>query len=182
LDENNRPTENQYEINLLVQGRAPDVQISLTSQPSLPERDIVSLLALGLTPDALDERRTSGQQAANTSTAIAGALLQKPVGRKLKDTLGVDVKVSSTQPTADTASTPQVTFTKQWTPKFGASASGTLEANPTSSVKLEYKMSRGLSVIGSWEGRDQGANQIVEKKDASPSVLGLDLEYKVQFK
>lgn len=128
----------------------------------------------------MDEGRSSGFQAANTATAGAAALLQKASGRKLKDSLGLDVKVSSTssQPTPDNASTPKVTFSKQWTPKFGASASSTLQANPSNDVKLEYKMNKNISVIGSWEGKE--TNPETEVPDQS--VFGLDLEYKVQFK
>lgn len=171
----------QYDVSLLVQGKAqPSPLISLTSQPPLLQKEIVSLLALGLTPEALDQSR-KGTTEASTSTAIGAAILQKPVSKKLKDTFGVDVKLSSSTATQDTASTPKVTFTKQWTPKFGASASGTLESNPTSDVKLEYKVNRATSIIGSWEGKEQGT-ALEETKDTSKSVFGLDLEYKVHFK
>jgi translocation and assembly module TamB len=71
-----------------------------------------------------------------------------------------------------------VTLSKQWTPKFGASASSTLQANPTNDVKVEYKMNKNISVIGSWEGKETNR----ETQDTEQSVLGLDLEYKVQFK
>jgi hypothetical protein len=90
----------------------------------------------------------------------------------------VDLKVSSSQPTPEMASTPKVTLSKQWTPKFGASASSTLQANPTNNVKLEYKMNKGMSVVGSWDGREYVQGQ----QDAARNVFGLDLEYKLQFK
>ena len=75
-------------------------------------------------------------------------------------------------------STPKVTLSKQWTPKFGASASSTLKANPSNEVKLEYKMNKNISVIGSWDGKEPtpGVEQPTQ------NVFGLDLEYKVQFK
>ncbi|NCN39624.1 hypothetical protein GW916_00085 [bacterium] len=182
-DEDRRQTEKQYDISMLVQGRATDPQLSLSSQPPLPQKDIVSLLALGLTSEALDESRISGDQVTSTSTtALGAALLQKPVGKKLKDNFGVDMKVTSSQASPEVASAAKVTFSKQWTPKLSVSASGTIEASPRSSVKLEYEMNRGLSVIGSWEGREQGAALNNETKDSSNSVLGLDLEYRLQFK
>ena len=88
------------------------------------------------------------------------------------------MKVSSSQPTPENASQPKVTLSKQWTPKFGASASSTLAANPSNDVKLEYKMNKNISVIGSWEGKETNP----ETEQADESVFGLDLEYKVQFK
>jgi translocation and assembly module TamB len=175
-----RQIENQYDISLLVQGRVqPQPQITFTSQPPLTQKEIVSLLALGMTPNALDESKGS-QSAANT--AVGSALLQQPVGKKLKETLGVDVKVSTAPPTAtDPTSAPTVTFSKQWTPKFSASASSTFGTNTTNGVKLEYKMNHSVSVVGSWENREQSTTVFEDKKE-SGSIFGLDLEYKVNFK
>ncbi|MGE0525960.1 MAG: translocation/assembly module TamB domain-containing protein [Bdellovibrionales bacterium] len=177
-DDQGRVTEHHYDVNLLVQGRGPNPQIILSSQPPLSQRELVSLLALGVTPSGLDEGRSSEFQAANTSTALGAALLQKAGSRRLKDSIGLDVKVTSSQPTPETASTPKVTLSKQWTPKFGASASSTLQANPSNNVKVEYKMNKNISVIGSWDGREYTP----ETKDTNQNVFGLDLEYKVQFK
>lgn len=178
-DDQQRSTEHEYDVNLLVQGRVqPSPQITLSSQPPLNQREIVSLLALGVTAAGMDENRSSGFQASNTAAAGAAALLQKASGRKLKDNFGLDVKVSSSQPTPVNASQPKVTLSKQWTPKFGASASSTLAANPSNDVKLEYKMNKNISVIGSWEGKETNP----ETEQTDQSVFGLDLEYKVQFK
>lgn len=175
-DEQQRSTEHHYDVSMLVQGRAKPPQITLNSQPPLNQREIVSLLALGVTGTSMDNS-TSEEQATNTSSAVGAAILQKAGGRRLKDSLGVDVKVSSSQPTTDNASRPKVTLSKQWTPKFGASASSTLQANPSNQVKLEYKMNKNLSVIGSWDGKETNP-----ENTASQNVFGLDLEYKVQFK
>ena len=100
-------------------------------------------------------------------------------GKRVKETFGVDVKVTSSQPTYDTASSPKVTLSKQWTPKLGASASSTIESNPNNNVKLEYKMDQRVSVIGSWDGREALRDQ---QKKSTSNVLGLDLQYKMQFK
>ncbi len=178
-DEQSRSTEHQYDINLLIQGRGPKPDILLSSQPPLSQREIVSLLALGVTSTDLD-RKTGQTQAANTSTALGTALLQTAGGKKFKETFGVDVKVSTatTQTTQETASTPKVTLSKQWTPKFGASASSTLQTNPTNNVKVEYKMNKNVSAVGTWEGKES----VQDKKDATQNIFGLDLEYKVNFK
>lgn len=178
-DDRQRETEHQYDVSMLIQGRAQPVpQITLTSQPPLSQREIVSLLALGVTTGGMDQG-TSDRQAANSSAAIGAAVLQKAGGRRLKDSLGVDVKVSSSQPTPENASTPKVTISKQWTPKIGASASSTLKANPSNQVKVEYKMNKNISVIGSWDGKEESAQ---EQTGPTQNVFGLDLEYKVQFK
>jgi translocation and assembly module TamB len=177
-----RQVENQYDISLLVQGRAqPMPQITFSSQPPLSQRDIVSLLALGMTSTALDEQKSSSSQATGVGAA-GSALLQQPVGKKLKESLGVDMKVSTAPPTvSDPTAAPMVTFSKQWTPKFSSSASSTFGNSTTNGVKLEYKMNRNISVIGSWDNRDQSTTVFEDKKE-SGSIFGLDLEYRVNFK
>lgn len=177
-DENQRATERQYDVNLIAQGRGPVPQILLSSQPPLSQREIVSLLALGITTGTAETRRANDTDASSTSAALGAAILQKAGGKRIKESLGVDVKVSSSQPTPDAASSPKVTFSKQFTPKLGASASSTLQANPANSVRLEYKINKSMSAIGSWEGREY----VREQTNPALNVLGLDLEYKKQFK
>jgi translocation and assembly module TamB len=175
-DEQNRSTNQQYDISLLAQGRAQNPQFTLTSQPALSQREIVSLLALGVTSGGAD--RSSGTSAGNTGSAIGAALLQKAGGRKLKDTFGVEMKVSSSRPVANDSSKPMVTLSKQITPKFGVSASSTLTAIPANEVKAEYKLKKNISAIGSWAVREPNPQFAVPQT----SVIGLDLEYKVNFK
>jgi translocation and assembly module TamB len=166
---------------MLVQGHGQAPQISFSSQPPLSQPQIVSLLALGMTGSNIgaDDRKTNELQNANTSAALGAALLSKAGGKKVKENFGVDVTVSSSQPTPDNASSPKVTLSKQWTPKFGASASSTIQSNPNNSVKLEYKMNQNVSVIGSWDGHETLKDQ---QTNTTTNVLGLDLQYKVQFK
>jgi hypothetical protein len=142
----------------------------------LSQREIVSLLALGVTSGGAD--RSSGTSAGNTGSAIGAALLQKAGGRKLKDTFGVEMKVSSSRPVANDSSKPMVTLSKQITPKFGVSASSTLTAIPANEVKAEYKLKKNISAIGSWAVREPNPQFAVPQT----SVIGLDLEYKVNFK
>lgn len=168
--------ENQYEINLMVQGRGKQQKFVLSSMPPLSEKEIVSLLALGLTPSALEANRSAGQMAASNSVQIGTAILQKPLSKEARSRLGVDVQLSQTS--TEDASYPKFTINKQFTPKLGASASRSFEKNPTNSVKMEYKFNRDFSVVGSWEGREgTEKDKVVE-----PSIFGLDLEYKVKFK
>ncbi len=175
-----RQVKNEYDVNLLVQGRGKKPQITLTSQPPLSQPDIVSLLALGMTRTSMDREGSGKVAGGNTSTALGAAVLQKPIGKELKSRFGVDLKVSSSQPSADTASVPKVTLSKQLSNKLGASASRTIGGTQqTSNVKLEYKVDRRTSVIGTWEGREEDLQQ---QKDVNKSIFGVDLEYRINFK
>ena len=122
----------------------------MSSQPSLTQREIVSLLALGVTSAARDDGKTN-----NSSAAIGAALLQKAGGKRIKESLGVDVKVSSTQQAADAASTPEGDVEQAVDALTSARRRRrTLQANPANNVKVEYKMNKSMSVIGSWDGRE----------------------------
>lgn len=191
-----------YDIDLIAQGHpknSSDLKISLSSQPALSQQQIVSLLALGITntTSATQLQRNTDQQssalATQGSVQLGTALLQKPIGKEIKNRLGVDMQISSTYTQAEAGTVPKVTFNKQWTPKFIGSASRTIERSPTNLVKLQYKMNKNLSLIGSWEGRSTdtsggatgntyGSVFTQPQRDPTPSILGLDLEYKIEFR
>ncbi len=177
-DKDKGTTENEYEINLMIQGRGRNPKITVSSLPALNEREIISLLALGLTPGTLQAKSSSRVGEAQVGQ-IGTSLIQKISGREMRNRLGVDVQLSQT--TAESGSSPKVTINKQFSPKWAASAGRTIDKTPVSTVKMEYKVNRNLSVIGSWEG-NEGASQAITRKDVTPSVFGLDLEYKVNFK
>jgi translocation and assembly module TamB len=188
----NRPQT--YDIDLILQGHPKDLKINLSSQPALSQQQIVSLLALGMTMDnnaisATASRSTEQQSSALTtqgSVQLGTALLQKPIGNQIKDKLGVDMQISSAYSQADQTTVPKVTFSKQWTPTFIGSASRTIDKSPVNLIKLEYKMQRNLSLVGSWQGQSSDSTSLPNLQqpqvDPTPSIFGLDLEYKIEFK
>ncbi len=196
----NRPQA--YDIDLIAQGRPKnptDLKLTLSSQPALPQQQIVSLLALGMTMNTnstMQIQRSSDTQnnslATQSSVQLGTALLQKPIGDQIKNRLGVDMQISSAYAQAEAGTVPKVTFSKQWTPKFIGSASRTIEKSPTNLVRLEYKMNKNVSVIGSWEGRSTDTSPVnassagtllqQPQRDPTASILGLDLEYKLEFR
>ena len=175
LTANSRINE-EYDINLLVQGKGNDPKINLTSQPPLTEHEIISLLTLNIDPNAEPSSLESSDLAKKTSLEISGAILATPLSNINKLT-GVEVDVSGATG-ADGTVVPNLTLKKQWSPKFGVSASRTVETNPTNNAKMEYKVNRNFSVIGTWENKEGNP----EVKDTAADKVGVDLEYKVEFK
>lgn len=175
-----REQNNQYEVNLLVQGRAKTPRFALSSLPPLSEKEIASLLALGMTSTNLENRKV-GDVAQKNSLQIGTAILQKPLNKEVRNRLGVDVSISQQSSNVDNTSFTKFTFSKQFTPKLGASASRTVEKNPVNSGKIEYKFNRNFSAIGSYEGKE-GTSQLDNEKQVDQSIFGLDLEFKVNFK
>lgn len=182
----NREIRNDYDVNVLIQGEAKDPKISLDSSPALSEREIVSLLALGITTaTTLDQNLTRGDQQTGAAPGVIGSqvgaqLFQTGLGQEFKQRLGVEVKVGSAFNIAENASFPRVTFVKQWDPKFETSASRTIEPNPISDVRAEYRLNSSTSAIGFWEARQENISQDFRQRDSSR--LGVDLEYRIEFK
>ncbi len=169
-----RTRTRDYDVTLLVQGRMKNIKITLSSQPPLEEYDIISLLALGVTSQQL-EKRESGDQA----TDLGSALLSQNLA--LKNKL-FDVKISSSSAAEDTnVGDSKVTLSRQWSPKVSTSVGRTLRSNVTD-AKLKYDLNENLAAILNWEGRQQAeeANQQIKKPVSD--VLGVGLEYGVEFK
>lgn len=177
-DERQQSVENEYEVSLLIQGRGKNPKITVSSLPALTEREIISLLALGMTSS---DNRTAGASFSKEGLAIGTSILQKPLGNEMRNRLGLDVQLTQSEPTPEAAASPKVVISKQFTPKLSASAGRTLDKAPMSSMRMEYKFNRSFSVIGSWDGKE-GATQVDKEKNVEQSVFGLDLEFKVNFK
>ena len=177
-----------FDLSMLAQGNAKNMSIQLRSQPPLPEQDIISLLALGVTTNEIQNQARTGantkelQNLENRQNYELGSaiLSQSPVGKEIRKRTGFDVKFSSAVDQVDYEPLPRIVLSKQWNPKVKTSASRTIGTRVLQDVKLEYQLNNSLSVIGSWNGRavDEGNN--VQSGDQD--FFGLDLQYKVEFK
>lgn len=173
-----------YDINLLIQGTAENPVINLSSNPPRNEKDIVTLLALGVSSENIGEEKNSEfyRQSAEIGTAILSA---NPLGKEIKNRTGFNVKLSSGMDESNNSPVPKVTVSRQWTPRVGTSASRTFGDFVTQDVKVEYQLNKHVSLIGSWEGKENvpTATGVIQQKDQkNDSILGLDLEYKIEFK
>jgi len=169
-----RARTREYDVNLLVQGRMKNLKISLTSQPPLEENDIISLLALGVTSQQLERR-----QSADQATDLGSAILSQNIGIKNKL---FDVKISSSSTAEDTnVGDSKVTLSRQWTPRVSTSVGRTLRSNVTD-AKVRYDLNDNLAAILNWEGRQQSEETNQQIKKRPNDILGLGLEYGVEFK
>ena len=174
-----------YDISLLVQGKTKDLQLKLTSVPPLPEQDIISLLALGVTSQKLDQNINSSEQAAQSSYQIGSVILsQNPLNKKLQEQLGVDLQFSSDFDDTKNVAVPKITLSRKITPKLNASASRSFGDESSVRVRLQYSINPNVSAVGSWEGREASENKSVtgNQEIENQSILGLDLEFKREFR
>jgi translocation and assembly module TamB len=179
-----RSIVDKYEINLLMQGKSKDPQISLSSQPPLEESDIISLLALGVTTQRLDTQIQSSQQAAQTGYQLGNAIIAaNPLNKEIKQSLGVDVKFSSGFDDTKNVALPRVTVSKDIIPrKLNATASSSFSENQHYDVRFQYLLNDRLSTVVTYEKSEGQEGSASGASQSDTSVFGLDLEYKVEFK
>lgn len=178
-----------YDISMRVQGTAASPKITMTSEPALPEADLISLLTLGFinqtASNEIEDKNSSSGKLTSTSYQLGSAFINEQLGinRVLRDRLGVKFDYNTSYSAEDKAEKHKFQFTKQWTPKFGTSASREIGKTNTNNVKAEYKLNKRLSVIGQWEGNENtGTDTTTNKKTKDENVFGFDIEYKVDFK
>lgn len=176
----------EYEISLEVSGNAKKPVINLSSTPLLSENDIVSLLAFGvITSSSQDIGSTElGQSSAAAVGDVGAQFVKQQLGitKAVEETIGLNIDISAVIDDENTIS-PKVSMSRQFTPKFGMSISRTQGKAPSNEMKFEYKFNREFSVIGQVQQLEaDGTSSDSADTIQTQEKLGLDLEYKFQFK
>ena len=167
--------DKDFDVSFLLQGTGEKPEITLSSQPNLPNQEIISLLALGVTSSDLENTQDSYQA---RSTALIG--LSQGLSREIKDKFGLNLQVS--QDVSQSEAVQKITISKEFFTKFAAAASKSVGTDEID-VKLEYKVNKNFSLIGSWESFGSSeTNDITAEAEKDSSKLGLDLELKFEFK
>lgn len=178
-----RARVSDYDISLLVQGKASDPKVRLTSTPPLSEQDIVSLLALGITSQQ-QEKNVSGKGQEKNLNAEAGNVLVGTIfGRGLQD-YGFDLKYTSSYDDVKNIAVQKFTLSRKITDRLNASTSRLIGQQSSTEVKLQYFFNPTISAIGSWENREATTDQNpqLQQQSEAQSIFGLDLEFKREFK
>lgn len=171
-----------YDVNLLVQGNGNKPEYSFTSVPPLAEKEIISLLALGTTEQQINPvLQPNSQQQNQGPQANVGAIKNIPITKEIKEKTGFDLQFS---PGFDEkAMVNKIVISRQFTNKFGVSASQSLGNKRSTAAEARYRINDRVSGILSWQNRDDldTVDKSV-KQDKEQNQLGLDLEYKFEFK
>ena len=172
-----------YDVNLLVQGPSSNPLIKLSSVPPLPDQEIISLLALGVTSQKLEQSQSRDQATRVGYEAGAVFLNQIGLNRGLQNSLGVNFELSSAFDNTKNVNVPRVTFRKKLSRKWSTSYSQGVESGQgPREVKLQYQINSNLSGVGSWESRDFQEGTSVRSGTKDQSIFGMDLEFKREFK
>jgi translocation and assembly module TamB len=180
-----------YDIEMLVQGTADKPKFTLTSQPSLTQPEIISLLALGYTTNeaALSNANAAGgisnttnnesidSQGMQVGTSVFG---QNPLGKEFKNRFGVDVQFSSRFDSNSSVAVPTIGFSKKISERtsfVGSVQTGKVERTEG---KLRYELDRGFAGTMSVQSVGQDNNLI--NGNTLTDILGIDLEFRKEFK
>jgi len=211
----NNPTENNpqvyaqgtthvrdWDIVLLVEGTAQKYKIDLTSSPTLSEKSIISLLALGVTDEDENKLQQStvsnlagltNPVAAQTNASTVQAsqagnlLLGSTINNEFKKKFGINIRLSQDVDETHNIVMPRVIAEKVWSPTITTSVSNTLGEYVTRDANVEYKLNHHFSLLGSYEGRDFDPMSLngptpTDSTLGTQNIFGLDLQYQMEFK
>jgi translocation and assembly module TamB len=188
-------THKGYVIDMQVYGTASKPKFKLSSQPTLSEQEIISLLALGYTSDVNINNQTSNttintnsqntfnQSNFNQSNLEVGTGLfsQNPLGKEFKDRFGFDVQFSSNFDTANSVAVPKVTVGYKINEKLSSAVTAQTGRNRAYDAKVRYEINKDIyGTAGITSQAQEEANQL--RGNAQSDVIGIDLEYRKEFK
>ncbi|MFI5397278.1 MAG: translocation/assembly module TamB domain-containing protein [Candidatus Binatia bacterium] len=145
--------EADYTVSVSIAGTAENPRVQLSADdPMLSETDIVSLITLGQTAAQL-QRQGGGISAIDAVALLPTGTVTGPVAK----IIGVNrLEIETVQsPIAGSAGSiePRVTIGKDLTERLRAAVSTTFGIGTERMVQLEYRLTRQMSLLGTWEGQ-----------------------------
>ncbi|HEY1086885.1 MAG TPA: translocation/assembly module TamB domain-containing protein, partial [Archangium sp.] len=145
-----------YLVSVKAFGRFEDPKISLSSEPSLPDTDIVSLVTLGVTSrERLTERSGAGLAA---EALLSASGLDQQVQRFLQQNVGLkdqQVKLTTSFNEATGTAEPAVT----WESKVGIDNLKVGVTQPVTGrgtkAQAEYRFNQRVSARAQWDNQNQ---------------------------
>ena len=173
----NQETVTEYSILLSARGPADSLTISLESFPYLSEKEIVSMLTLGM-----GSRRFDTQVRENITQysyqLLGSLLLRRPLGREIRDRFGLELGIAPHINIQKNEPVTKITLKKTWLKSLETFFSRTLEESPQSDVRLKYKLSRRVALTAFWENQEvSGLEDTVDSRNKA----GVDLETAFEF-
>jgi len=194
IDLNGKTLVSGYNIDLNVNGAIDQMNILLSSEPPLPQDEIVSLLTLGITSDV--SKNLNEQDRRSITTMSLGGFLfdQLQLTKGLDDNLGLKVSLAPEfsgdegnlieEASSDTSTARRLkTGTKfrvqsQLGKKTSVSFSSTLggEVEQKQEMNVNYDFNRAWSLEGVYELKSS-----TEENQIETQSIGADVKYKWSF-
>jgi translocation and assembly module TamB len=186
---------NDYDVTLDISGSIPKPVITLASEPSLAQEDLLSLLTLGVTSDM--SKNLEASERSSVTTVSIGALLvdQLKINEDLNSTLGLKLSVlpefredetsliSGKSAVSDSSSSrlksgTKIKVSKQINKKMDASVSSTVGGSieQTQEMNVNYNFNKKFSIQGVYE-----VKPTEEENTSTPNSIGADIKYRWSF-
>ncbi len=177
-------------VQLYASGRMDNYKIDLSSSPVLPESEILSLLALGVTTDEVRKLRSGDRSAYEQGEAASLLLHSLDFNRDVQNKTGFQIQLDEAvttqpgtsvfRPRTDTEGTtsPKIVIKRRIGKKVDVSVGSTVGVGTSSQkqVNLEYHVTPGFSINGVWDSQEGLAT-----KEPQTSY-GVDLKVQKRFK
>ncbi|MGH1467878.1 MAG: translocation/assembly module TamB domain-containing protein [Bdellovibrionales bacterium] len=180
--DSNDPLEKSYSIRMLIKGTASKPDIKFSSQPSLEENQIISLLTIGtISTQSLGQEITSTEQATYSGLQFGSYLMQKNQALKdLQKQTGTQIGLSSSVSSGGV--NPKVFVKKSWTKKSSSTLSQTFGNQKSLAFTTEYKLNKKTStVLGVQNNQTDDASQLINRRVQQGVIFDLGLQYKFEF-
>ena len=172
-----RETVREYNIFLNATGPAKEMVIFLESFPPLSEKEIISMLTLGVGSRYFDTK-VKENITQYSYQLIGSLLLRQPLSREIRDRFGLELGINPHINIKKNEPVTKITLKRKWFKTLETSFSRTLEELPQSDIRLKYELSRNMALTAFWEDREL---QDLEDSSSSRSKTGLDMEISFEF-
>lgn len=167
----------EYKISLGIEGTLSKYNIRLSSQPPLPESDIVSLLTFGALRSEIEKQESLDVTSLELGSLFFGGV-QKAVESAAKKSLGLKFRLSPSYSDTKHATVPRLLIGKTLTKNIDATFSSMFDKSSIFSEKelnLKYNLHKNLSFLGFFEDRS-------EEEVQDNASFGLDFRVQFEFK
>ncbi len=180
-------------IQMYASGRMDDFKIDLSSNPVMPESEILSLLALGATSE--DVRKLRGDRSTYEQGEAASLVLHSlDINREIQNRTGFQIQLDESvnnqtgssifrpRTDGDTTVAPKIVVKRRIGKKATVSVGSTVGVgtNNQKGVNLEYQVTPGFSINGVWDTTDGAQTSKDTNKDQQS--YGVDLKLQKRFK
>ena len=157
----------------------------------MPEQEILQLLAVGATSSDFGKFRPGDRGMVDSGGAASLVLHSLDVNRDIKQKTGFQIQFDDAVNTvvgnsifqprdaSSVSAAPKIVIRRQISRRFDVSMGSTVGLGTTvqREANIEYKLSRGASVLGVWNSIEN-----VDTKNTLGSSFGLDLRVQRRFK
>jgi translocation and assembly module TamB len=161
--------DGEYTVTVSVAGTANEPRVRMQADDaSLSQNDVASLLLFGKTGAQLQRDSTELTPGSALTLVPTGA-----VGERLGGLIGVDrFEVEAVQGRTAGSIEPRISIGKDLTERLRTLVSSSLGTEARQLVQLEYRVTRDVSLVGSWESASQ----------ADPGAWGGDVKFRYEFR